>query len=176
MNPGRGGIYRLPLAHGVLFARTLYLGLKGTPSHCDRSKWCTLRRPTAAAPAAPCRVNQLSAIFPRAREARRGTCRTGRRILFRDLRLGANAGARAGWGPSERCCGRRCGGAGAVRAPRATSPPLSRSDISGWRDSSLYPLATPRAATTCTRSVSRATRWRRRLLVRELPDRGDDCP
>jgi hypothetical protein len=33
--------------------------------------------------------------------------------------LGANAGARAGWGPSERCCGRRCGGAGAVTAQQA---------------------------------------------------------
>ena len=35
------------------------------------------------------------------------------------------------------------------------STSCSRSDISGWRDAALYPLAAPRAAPTNHRSVSR---------------------
>ncbi len=42
-------------------------------------------------------------------------------------------------------------------------PPCFLFDISGWRDGALYPLVRRRRAPTCTRSVSRPTRWRRLL-------------
>ena len=91
-------------------------------------------------------------------------------------RIGATMGRR--W------CGRR------RRAPRATgsacatprsrrhlregSPPLSRSDISDWRDATLYPLAA--AARRDDRpSVAQHSDPLASCFV-DLPDRGDDGP
>ena len=114
-------------------------------------------------------VNHPPLESPRAREGAAGrcggTCRSGRHfllraILFAKLRLGANAGARAGWSSSDwrvRCCGRRCGagavrsgevgGAGAVRPPRATGSSTNRSAASAAGDWGHLALLAQRAPT-----------------------------
>ena len=102
-----------------------------------------------------------------------------RQFLFRRM---------AGSGRRWRWCGRRrrapratgsgCATPRSRRHPREGSPPLSRSDISGWRDAALYPLAVRRRAPrrhahgrSAERPAGAAAGRRRRRRRAQHPDR-----
>jgi hypothetical protein len=132
------GRHRWPPA--VAHSGTGSLGDSGATRSDRRGNWTALT---------------CSLRFSRARE-KRGTCRTGRRILFREIlfgeiaRLGANAGARAGWTRAIGANAAAVGGAGCgdgraqLRGRRLDGRRLLRTaGLSVVL--SLYPLAPPRA-------------------------------
>src|SRR5271156_3377515 len=86
-----------------------------------------------------------------------------RRFRFSDFRFGAIDGARAV--ELFAATGSTRFAAGAIEPEWVEHGACSLSDISGWRDRSLYPLARGRRA---ARQIKGLTRWRREFLFRKI--------